>query len=260
MILRRITEHVKAQNWFAVGIDFIIVVVGVFIGIQVSNWNESRALNNQSSLFSERLVADLKEEAWNFDFMIEYYDDVLKHAEIALSILEGRQTASDEALLVSAFRATQYNEAYRRRATFDELTSTGNMGLIRDPELRLTAVRIYTAPLFENLSAEGYNSRYREAFRMIVPVDVQEVLTNTCGDKILTIGDYDSIVDSLDYECATGLSQQALGEAATRLKSDEMLVPLLRLRIININSVMASLLSYNPEIRSGLEAIAGRAQ
>lgn len=42
MRLRRITEHVKAQNWFAVGLDFVIVVVGVFIGIQVSNWNETR--------------------------------------------------------------------------------------------------------------------------------------------------------------------------------------------------------------------------
>ena len=39
MILRRITEHVKAQNWFAVAIDFVIVVMGVLIGIQVSNWN-----------------------------------------------------------------------------------------------------------------------------------------------------------------------------------------------------------------------------
>ena len=42
MILRRITEHVKTQNWFAIGLDFVIVVVGVFIGIQVSNWNEAR--------------------------------------------------------------------------------------------------------------------------------------------------------------------------------------------------------------------------
>jgi hypothetical protein len=42
MVLRRITEHVKTQNWFAVGLDFVIVVVGVFIGIQVSNWNEAR--------------------------------------------------------------------------------------------------------------------------------------------------------------------------------------------------------------------------
>ncbi len=41
MRLRRVTEHVKAQNWFAVGLDFVIVVVGVFIGIQVANWNEA---------------------------------------------------------------------------------------------------------------------------------------------------------------------------------------------------------------------------
>ena len=33
MILRRITQHIKAQNWFAVGLDYVIVVVGVFIGI-----------------------------------------------------------------------------------------------------------------------------------------------------------------------------------------------------------------------------------
>lgn len=42
MLLRRISSHVNEQNWFAVGIDFVIVVVGVFIGIQVSNWNESQ--------------------------------------------------------------------------------------------------------------------------------------------------------------------------------------------------------------------------
>ncbi len=42
MILRRLTEHVKAQNWVAVGIDFAIVVIGVFVGIQVANWNEAR--------------------------------------------------------------------------------------------------------------------------------------------------------------------------------------------------------------------------
>jgi hypothetical protein len=42
MLLRRITEHIRTQNWFAVGIDFLIVVVGVYIGIQVANWNVTR--------------------------------------------------------------------------------------------------------------------------------------------------------------------------------------------------------------------------
>ena len=55
MILRRITQHVKAQNWFAVGIDFFIVVVGVFIGIQVANWNSNNANRQEERLILERL-------------------------------------------------------------------------------------------------------------------------------------------------------------------------------------------------------------
>lgn len=42
MLLRRVIEHVREQHWTAIGIDFAIVVVGVFVGIQVSNWNEMR--------------------------------------------------------------------------------------------------------------------------------------------------------------------------------------------------------------------------
>ena len=33
MLLTSINEHVKDQNWFAVVLDFIIVVVGVFNGL-----------------------------------------------------------------------------------------------------------------------------------------------------------------------------------------------------------------------------------
>ena len=58
MILRRITEHVLAQNWFAVGIDFLIVVVGVFIGIQVTNWNEAR----RDAIAESAMLARLHEE------------------------------------------------------------------------------------------------------------------------------------------------------------------------------------------------------
>ena len=43
MLLRRITQHVKDQNWIAVGIDLVIVVVGVFIGVQAANWNENQS-------------------------------------------------------------------------------------------------------------------------------------------------------------------------------------------------------------------------
>ena len=43
MLLRSVTKHVNDQNWFAVVLDLVIVIFGVFIGIQVSNWNADRA-------------------------------------------------------------------------------------------------------------------------------------------------------------------------------------------------------------------------
>lgn len=42
MILRRFMQHVKEQSWFAVGLDVIAVVVGIFLGMQVTEWNEVR--------------------------------------------------------------------------------------------------------------------------------------------------------------------------------------------------------------------------
>ena len=42
MLFRRVLLHVRQQNWFAVLLDFVIVVVGVFIGVQVANWNETQ--------------------------------------------------------------------------------------------------------------------------------------------------------------------------------------------------------------------------
>lgn len=59
MLLRRVTKHVKDQNWFAVGIDFAIVVVGVFIGLQVANWNDARSQKADE----RQLILTLADEA-----------------------------------------------------------------------------------------------------------------------------------------------------------------------------------------------------
>ncbi|XUU61248.1 hypothetical protein ACRAQ6_02960 [Erythrobacter sp. HA6-11] len=61
MILRRITQHVRDQNWAAIAIDFVIVVTGVFLGIQIGNWNAGRL--EQANY--ERALVDLKVTAWN---------------------------------------------------------------------------------------------------------------------------------------------------------------------------------------------------
>lgn len=259
MILRRISEHVKAQNWFAVAIDFVIVVVGVFIGIQVANWNAARATDRASRDVTAQLIEDLGDEAWGFQYLLEYSDDVLTSAEGALAALEGRGPRNDEALLIDAYRATQYREPRRRRSTYDELISTGEIGLIRDRALRDLAIKVYTTPMFDNIRQEGVGSRYREAFRMAVPISVQRRLAASCGDRNVIVGDYKSIVDQLDYPCTTGLSPPTLRDAAAALEADPMIARLLRLRIADIETRRGDMLApVNKDIREGLRAYVER--
>lgn len=61
MILRRITQHVKAQNWFAVALDFVIVVAGILLAFQITNWNEARERRLSETEYLKRLHSDVVE-------------------------------------------------------------------------------------------------------------------------------------------------------------------------------------------------------
>ena len=60
MLLRSVSKHVRDQNWVAVALDFLIVVVGVFIGIQVANWNEERAEGDLADRYRLQLIEDVR--------------------------------------------------------------------------------------------------------------------------------------------------------------------------------------------------------
>jgi hypothetical protein len=256
MNLRRLMEHVHKLEWTAIGIELVIVISGVFIGMQVSNWNVEREARQRGALFAERLKADLREEAWYYQLQIEYSRDVLASAERAVNALGGQAAESNEALLVSAYRATQYKQKARRRATYDELVSTGTLGLIESQALRDTALQVYNLPTLDNVAREGMQSRYREAFRMTLPNDVQRALSRNCGDRFVRPGDYQGLDDLIDYPCRTGLPAGAIDAAVKTLRANDALVPLLRLRIADLETRLVDLTGNNRDVMQGLQAIA----
>jgi len=75
MLLRRIAQHVKEQNWFAVGIDFVIVVIGVFIGIQVANWNDDQNTRAALEASLERLDEEVSLNIDLIETVLAYYED-----------------------------------------------------------------------------------------------------------------------------------------------------------------------------------------
>jgi uncharacterized protein DUF6090 len=255
-MLRHAIAHFRRQDWMAVVIELIVVILGVFIGVQASNWNEQRETDQKAAVFTERLKADLREEDWGYQLLIAYNREVLVSANRAVNALDNTAPLSDEALLVSAYRATQYKQRVRRRSTYDELISTGAIGLIGDNGLRDTAMRVYNFPSIDNFVREGRESRYREAFRMALPNTVQRALGKRCGDRYIKTGDYSAIHGILDYPCTTGLAAQELAKSAQMLRNNPNIVPALRLRIADLETRLVDLTSNNRDIMEHLRAIA----
>jgi hypothetical protein len=256
MILRRLSQSLKQQNWTAIWIEFVLLVAGVFLGIQVANWNEERELNQKSKVFTERLKADLRQEAFGYHYLLEYNRDVMEFAENAVNALTGKAPLSNEQLLINAYRATQYKQPTRYRATYDELISTGNIGLIKDQNLRSVAMRVYNVATLDIVVQEGAHSRYREAFRMSVGNDVQRALNKQCGDRLVTFGDYKAIPDVINYPCTLDLPKNEIDESAQSLRSNPLIVSYLRVRIADLDTRLVDMTGNNRDIVIGLNALA----
>ena len=59
MRVSSLTKHLREQNWFAVVLDFIIVVVGILIAFQITSWSEERQGLNELASAESALQIDL---------------------------------------------------------------------------------------------------------------------------------------------------------------------------------------------------------
>ena len=153
MLLRRVIEHVREQNWTAIAIDFVIVVIGVFVGIQVANWNEARV--------ERQLVrGHLTEIAEDLRTYLELDEAIRGSARLRIAAVDYiHQEAFGTRLPTSLVLATETWEAppyeplpaglrdnlmgavnlvrisVRSRNGYESMLSTGRLGLLRNREL-----------------------------------------------------------------------------------------------------------------------------
>src|SRR5688500_6217143 len=62
MILRRFARSLKQQDWTAITIEFVLLVLGVFLGLQVANWNEARADRRVADAYLADIAADIRSD------------------------------------------------------------------------------------------------------------------------------------------------------------------------------------------------------
>jgi hypothetical protein len=138
MILRRLSQHLREQNWTAIAIEFLLLVVGVFLGIQVANWSEDRVDRTSERDYLERLQREIVEILPQAKATQASLAEQAARIEALRAYLATGENADalDDQHCVAAGRSHIYATTIFYPPTIRELISTGRILLIREPRVR----------------------------------------------------------------------------------------------------------------------------
>jgi len=142
MILRRFTKHVKDQNWFAVALDFFIVVVGILIAFQITNWSEERSEHAQHEVYIGRLHDDFVGIRARLDLHLRHYQMAIEGGDYILSLLKTdntdsiEETINHDRLEKAVYGLTSVRISPGAAATYLEMLSEGQLSSVQPLTLR----------------------------------------------------------------------------------------------------------------------------
>jgi len=215
--MRRVREHVTDHNWFAVGIDLIIVVLGVFLGTQVSNWNAERIAHEAGDSYRARIVRDLENNQSDLQSRGAYFSQVRGFALQVLRDLDGSGRISDEQFLIAAYQATQIYPRPLTRGAYDEIQSVGALDTLGNVSTRDNIANYYVA--VETSEATFRNvPPYREIVRRVIPYQVQARIREACAEEMITATTGLARL-TLPERCTLEMDRDTLAQAATRVRA-----------------------------------------
>jgi hypothetical protein len=144
MILRRLGDAIARQDWFVVLIELIVLVAGIFIGLQVDDWNQARkdrvaeqqflVALHEDIILAERLSARVRERRLRSADVIVTVNDVLFDRA-------GRDILTDEECRALG-SANFFNISITGLPAVEELIATGRLGIVQDAALRGSLIRL----------------------------------------------------------------------------------------------------------------------
>lgn len=182
MVIRRIREHVATHDWFAVAVDVGIVVLGVFLGTQVSNWNANRLDRERADNFRARLIEELDFDARQYALQHAYYRQAKSYGLQALADLDGTKPLSDRDFLIAAYQLTQVDTTKAKTGVYEEISSAELVDRLGDEETQLMASDFYLSVEAAQLSLQTIFP-YRTSLREVMPYDLQSQIRTACGDR-----------------------------------------------------------------------------
>ncbi|MEO5577446.1 MAG: hypothetical protein ABIR25_00150 [Sphingomicrobium sp.] len=182
MIFKRVAANLRAQNWSAIAIEFGIVVAGVFVGTQVSNWNAARLERSET----QRMLAQLKPNLLSLTDYYEsargYYATTRRYATTAFAGWRGDPKVSDQNFVIAAYQASQVLGLGTNGSTWATVLGADQLRRIDDFAIRNDLSFLMSAD-YTQFDIPAVNTPYRPGVRRLIPVEIQDAIRARCGDR-----------------------------------------------------------------------------
>ena len=169
MILRKLADAITEQNWFTVVLEVLIVVVGIFIGLQVDDWNERRKESSLERGYIERLEAEVDANTAVYEAAIRREEEIDKLYRDYFDYLHDPAVASPgkSELLTILCRVGIQTRLRFDNTVYDELVSTGRLDIIGHVELTSSLKSYWTVQVSSAQGIDQLAPINRQTFRDI---------------------------------------------------------------------------------------------
>lgn len=165
MILKRLVDGLRARDWFTVFVELLIVVAGIYLGLQANDWAQEREFRKQEQASLVRLLEESEAAIAVIDQEIEYAGWLNRLRREAVETVDSERPVPDDDLMLRTGINTLDRFPPLRPVTvaYDELLSAGQMQLIRSADLR-AAIATYHVNLGYFNEIAGRFSRNADDF------------------------------------------------------------------------------------------------
>lgn len=236
MAATKFLHRLRTHDWLGALIELVIVIVGILIALQVSNWNQDRVDRARGTRFQHRLAAELASDQRAMGEALAFWNKVGNYGKAAMAHAEqGALVDSDRWKTVLAYyQASQLYPFELEDTTFLEMRDAGGLALIGDEVLRKRIADYYRmggAGLRANILF--HRPEYRQEVRGLTPWHVQEYIWSRCFRQ--NKGPSQELLD-----CASPLADDDAQHLLDAYRASPTLLPRLRewMSTMNISAIV----------------------
>ncbi len=139
MILQKISKAIREQNYYAVALEFVIVIAGVVIGLQIQDWNEGRSNREREAATLARIQDELVQNILELQSRIISDNARVENHRIMVDTVTTGSIApvNAEIFQTAVARIMFFSRPPISQPAYDALEQSGELTLIRDADLRL---------------------------------------------------------------------------------------------------------------------------